>query len=169
MANPIEVIEKVISQHSKITDNAKQTLGSANDIDAIFNLQTTKVQAAWSATSAKGIIEKQDQLLQTMTLLDNGLKKHFSYEEEVLPLVFGKLLIKPVLEEHKKIIDRIETVKNDLINLKELSHEEVFARRHDLLQSINDIYRMVEDHAHHEETILNSMKKALEEDTAYWN
>ena len=169
MPDALEVITSVISEHRKITEHIKLSRDTMNDIDAIFSLQTTKIKAAWSMTSVNDLIEKQGQLLQTINLLEDGIKNHFGYEEKVLPLVFGELLIKTILHEHQKISGQIENAKTTLINLKGLDPDDLFSKRLVLLQSINNLCHTVEDHAHHEETALNMMKKAIEESAGYWN
>jgi hypothetical protein len=100
MPNAREVIAKVISEHLKITEYIKLTGDTMNDIDAIFTLWRTQYKAGWSSTAVNDLIKKRGQLLQTINLLEDGLKNHFGYEEEVLPLVFGELLMKAILREH---------------------------------------------------------------------
>ncbi len=167
MPDALEIITRVISEHRKITDHTKLTAGTMNDIDALFTLETTKRKAAWSATSVTELIKKRDQLLQTIDLLEDGLKNHFGYEEEALPLVFGELLMKPILHEHHEILGQIENAKTTLINLERLDRDELFSKRTAVLQSVNNLCQTVEDHAHHEETALNAMRKVIEENPAY--
>ena len=169
MPDALEIITRVISEHRKITDHTKLTAGTMNDIDALFTLETTKRKAAWSATSVTELIKKRDQLLQTIDLLEDGLKNHFGYEEEALPLVFGELLMKPILHEHHGILGQIDNAKTNLINLERMGQDELFSNRTEVLQSVNNLCQTVEDHAHQEETTLNMMKKAIEENAAYWN
>ncbi|MDD4876444.1 MAG: hypothetical protein PHQ86_04850 [Dehalococcoidales bacterium] len=167
MPNALEVITRVISEHSKITDHTKLAGDTMNDIDAFFTLETTKRKAAWSATSVAELIKKRDQLLHTIDLLEDGLKNHFGYEEEVLPLVLGELLMKPILHEHQGILGQIDNAKTNLINLERMSRDELFSNRTEVLQSVNNLCQTVKDHAHHEETALNAMRKFLEENSAY--
>jgi len=169
MPDALEIITRVISEHRKITDHTKLTAGTMNDIDALFTLEMTKRKAAWSATSVTELIKKRDQLLQTIDLLEDGLKNHFGYEEEALPLVFGELLMKPILHEHHEILGQIENAKTTLINLERLDRDELFSKRTAVLQSVNNLCQTVEDHAHHEETALNAMRKVIEENPAYRN
>jgi len=169
MTDALEAVKKVISEHSMITDHLKLTAGKMNDIDAIFALETTKRKAAWGSTSVTELIKKRDQLLQTIDLLEDGLKNHFGYEEVVLPLVFGELLMEPILRKHHEILGQIENAKTTLINLERMDQDELSSRRTVVLESVNNLCQTVEDHAHHEETVLNMMKKVLEENPAYLN
>ncbi len=166
MPDALEVINKVILEHSKITDHIKLAAGTMNDIDALFALEATKRKVAWSSTSFTELIKKRDQLLQTIDFLENGLKNHFGYEEKALPLVLGELLMKPILQKHHEIIGQIENAKTTLINLERLDQGELSSKRTVVLESVNNLCQTVEDHAHHEETVLNMMKKVLEEHEA---
>jgi len=169
MPDALEIITRVISEHRKITDYAKLTGDTINDIDAIFALETTKRKAAWSATSVTELIKKRDQLLQTIDLLEDGLKNHFGYEEETLPLVFGELLMKPIIHEHHEILGKIENAKTTLINLERLDRDELSSKRTVVLESVNNLCQTVEEHAHHEETALNAMREVIEENPDYRN
>ena len=166
MPGALEVITRVISEHRKITEPLKLVGDIMSDIDAIFTLRKTQYKAGWSVTSVTKLMKKRGELLQTINLLEDGLKNHFDYEGKVLPLVLGELLMKAILREHQEILGQIENAKTTLINLEGLDQEELFSKRTVVLESINNLCQTVEDHAHHEETALNTMKKPLEQTSA---
>ena len=161
MPDALEVITKVISEHRKITNHTKLAGDTMNDIDALFTLRKTQYKAGWNMTSDTEVIKKRGQLLQTINLLKDGLKNHFGYEEEVLPPLFGELIMNGILREHHEILGQIENAKTTIINLEGLGQDELFSKELVVLQIINNLSQTVEDHAHHEETALNMMKKAL--------
>jgi|WetSurMetagenome_2_1015567.scaffolds.fasta_scaffold325095_1 hypothetical protein len=167
MPDGLEVIKTVLSQHFKITENIKNTGDKMNDVDAVFGVQVAAYQTAQSAFSVSNLLEKRDQLLHTINILGDGLQKHFDYEEKVLPLVFGELLLKDILHDHKKIFGQIENVKTTLIDLEKLSHNELLSKRLELIQSVNELSSIVVNHAHYEETVLNMIKKVFEEKPAH--
>ncbi len=167
MPDALEVITRVISEHRKITEHTKIAGDTMNDIDALFTLEATKRKAGWSATSVTKLIKERGKLLQTINLLGDGLKNHFDYEEKVLPLVLGELLMKAILREHQKIFGQIENAKTTLINLEGTDQDELLSKRTVVQESVNNLCQTVEDHAHQEETTLNMMKKAIEENAAY--
>lgn len=167
MPDALEVIKSVLSQHFTITENIKTTGDKMNDIDAVFGVQVAAYQTAQSAFSVSNLLEKRDQLLHTVNILGDGLKKHFDYEEKVLPLVFGELLLKDILNDHKKIFGHIENVKTSLIELERLNHDELLSKRLELIQSVNELSNVVVNHAHYEETVLNLIKKVFEEKPAH--
>ena len=161
MPDALEVITSVISEHRNVREQTKLTGDTMNDIDAIFTLWRTQYKAGWSSTAVNDLIKKRGQLLQTINLLGDGLKNHFGYEEKVLPLLFGELLMKAILREHHEILGQIENAKTTLINLEGMDQDELFSKRTVVQQSINNLCQTVEEHAHYEETSLDIMKKAL--------
>jgi len=162
MPDALDVINSVLSQHFKITENIKTTGNKMNDVDAVFGVQVAAYQTANSAFSATNLLEKRDQLLHSISILDDGLKTHFKYEEKVLPLVFGELLLDDILHDHKKIFDKIEEVKTNLTKLDKLNKDELLSKRLELVQSVNDLSNIVVNHAHYEEALLNLEKKVFE-------
>ncbi len=161
MPDALVVITRVISEHHAIREHVKLAGDTVNDIEALFTLQRTEL--GWSQTSSTALIEKQNQLLQTISFLEQGLKNHFGFEEEALPPLFGELLMKAILHEHHEISRRIESAKTTLANIKleEPDQRELFSKKSAIQNSINNLGRTVEEHAHREEIILNMMKKAL--------
>ena len=97
MPDALEIIKSILQQHFTITENIKTTGDRMNDIDAVFGVQVAAYQTAQSAFSVSNILDKRDKLLNMINILGDGLNKHFEYEEKVLPLVFGELLLKDIL------------------------------------------------------------------------
>ncbi|MBN1643703.1 MAG: hemerythrin domain-containing protein [Dehalococcoidales bacterium] len=167
MEDALEVIEKVISQHSKLTENVKTTGEKMNDIDAVFISQRETYKTAHGVSSVNNLLDKRDQLLQSVNILGDGLKKHFDYEEKVLPLVFGEFLMKDVLHDHHEILEKIENARASLVKLEKLNREELPAKRLEILQNINDISKTVLNHKRYEEKILNLTKTVFKEKEDY--
>jgi hypothetical protein len=159
------VVTRVLLEHHAIREHIKLAGDTVNDIEALFTLQRT--QSGWSQTSITALVEKRDQLLQAISFLEEGLQNHFSFEEEALPPLFGGLLMKAILQEHHKISRQIKGAKTTLANieLEGLDHSELFSKKAVIQQDIHSLRQIIEEHAQHEETILNMMKKALEENT----
>jgi hypothetical protein len=159
------VVTRVISEHHAIRGHVKLAGDTVNDIEALFTLQRT--QSGWSQTSITALVEKRDQLLKAISFLEEGLQNHFSFEEEALPTLFGGLLMKAILHEHHKISRQIKGAKMTLANieLEGLDQSELFSKKVVIQQNIHSLRQIIEEHAQHEETILNMMKKALEENT----
>lgn len=163
MADALEVINNVIAQHGKVTEHVKTTGNKMNDIDAVFSVQRAAYKVAWSASSVKEMLDKRDQLMETLTIMEEGLTKHFAYEEKALPLVFGDLLMKDILDAHTAIKAQIDKAKATLKDLDGLDKDELFARRTELVDIVHDLRTTVTDHAHDEEEILGMIRKVFEQ------
>jgi hypothetical protein len=166
MPDALAVVTRVISEHHAIRGHIKLAGDTVNDIEALFTLQRT--QSGWSQTSITALLEKRDQLLQAISFLEEGLKNHFSFEEEALPPLVGKLLTRAILHEHHEISGQIGSAKTTLANIKleGLDQRELFSKKSVIQQNIHILRQTVEEHAQHEEIILNMIKKALEKNTA---
>ncbi len=161
------VIKRVIAEHHSIREHVKLTEDTVNDIEALYSLHSA--QSGWSQTSITALTEKQDQLLQTVSFLEQGLRNHFSFEEKALPAIFGQLLMRAFLHQHDELDGKIDVVSTALANIK-LQGEgqrEMFSRRSAIQENIDSLCNTVEEHANHEEIILNMMKEALDEETRF--
>ncbi len=164
MPDAMAVITRIISEHHTLREHVKLAGDTVNDIEALFALH--RAQSGWSQTSIAALMEKQNQLLQTISFLEQGLKNHFDFEGEALPPLLGELLMKAILYEHREISRQIESTKTTLANisLEGLNQTELLAKRAVVQENINSLRQTVEEHTHREETVLNMMKAALEED-----
>jgi hypothetical protein len=166
MPDNLAVVTRVILEHHAIREHVKLAGDTVNDIEALFALQ--KTQSGWSQTSIVALTEKQDQLLQAISFLEQGLKNHFGFEEEALLPLLGELLPKAILHEHDQISRQINSAKTTLTSMKleGLEQYELLSKKSVIQQDINNLRQAVEEHARHEEVILNMIKKALEENAA---
>lgn len=162
MPDALTIVTKIVSEHHAIKGHIKLAGDTVNDIEALFALQRT--QSGWGRTSVTALVEKRDQLLQTISFLEEGLKNHFGLEEELLPPLLGKFLMKAVLEEHRGILGQIESARTTLVDmeLEGLGQRELLSKKSVIQQSVDSLCQTVEEHAQREETILNMIKKTLE-------
>ena len=163
MLDKLAIIKRVIDEHQTIRRHVKLVGDSISDQEALLSLQ--KASADWIPGRLEVLAEKHDKLRQTIGFLDEGLKNHFAFEEKALPPLFGELLMKALLLEHKEITDEINRVKSVVAGtkLEGSSREELLSREADIQQMINSICELVEEHAGKEETILEMLQRALEE------
>ena len=101
--------------------------------------------------------------MDAVNILEEGLTRHFSYEEKVFPLILGELLVKDLLHDHSDILGKIANIKTFLTDIDKLEQEELESKKTDLIGDINVLGDTVLNHAHHEEKVLNLMKKVYEE------
>ena len=113
----------------------------------------------------EALSEKQKQLEQAMSFLDEGLKNHFSFEEKALAPLFGEVLMRALMLEHRNISKEIDQAKAIFADtkLEGLSREELLSQKSHIQQRVSHICQIVEQHASSEEVILKMIKRALEE------
>ncbi len=167
MSDALAAITRVISEHHVIRGHIKLAGDTVNDIEALITLR--RADAQWTQSPIGALTEKQSQMQQATSFLEQGLKNHFAFEEKALPPLLGDLLMKAILHEHHEISRQIDTAKTTLssIKLEGLEQQELLSQKSGVQGIINNLRQTVEKHMRHEEIILNMMKKALAENNAY--
>ena len=162
MSDTLRVIEEAIAEHHSIRENLKHAGESVTDIEALFALH--KAIAGWSQSSVRELKDKQGQLFKAIASLEQGLKRHFGFEEKELPPLLGEVLMKTIVSEHGEITGLIAKAKASLAGgvPEGLSQPEMLTRKAKIQANIHQIIEAVEEHAKHEEVILMMIKKALE-------
>ena len=116
MPEALAIITRAISEHHVIREHVKLAGDTVNDIEALVTID--RAQSGWSQSSLGALADKQTQMQQAISFLEQGLKNHFAFEEEALLPLFGKLMAKAILHEHHKISQQIENTKTALTNIK---------------------------------------------------
>ena len=165
MPDTSAVITKVISEHHAIRGHIKLVGDTVNDIEALVTLE--RAHAEWTQSSITALIEKQNRMQQAMSLLEQGLKNHFAFEEDALLPLLSELLAKAIVHEHHGISRQIDGAKTMLANMKleRAEQRELLSQKSEAQGIINHLCQSVEEHTQHEETIMNMMKKALQGNT----
>lgn len=156
------IIEKTIAEHHEIRDNIKLTGDSLTDVEALFILRNAYSGLAQSPDDE--LEAKQEQLLQALNSLEQGLRHHFSFEEKELPSLFGQQFMKAIVFEHEEIVGQIQKAKEAVagIKLEGLDQPELLSRKTSIQETVNRLLQIIEAHANNEELVLKMMKKALE-------
>ena len=163
MPDNLTIVKRTIEEHHNIKGHLKLVGDSVSDLEALLSLQ--KARPDWILSSQQELAEKKNNMLQTLSSLEEGLKNHFASEEKFLPPLFGELLMKALVLEHKRIKRQLEEAKS-LVNktkLEGLSQKELLAKKSQIQQQLESILQLVEEHAATEETILKMLEKALED------
>ncbi len=161
MQNQLAVIDRIIAEHHVIREHLKLVGDRVNDVEALFSLQ--KVDSAWAQSSIETLLEKQKQLIQTINALQEGAQNHFQFEEDMLPPLFGEVLMKALRFEHRINLEQINKTKaiTTETKLDRLKPEEMLSKKTVIQRSISNLLQVIEEHAHHEETIFRMIRKAL--------
>lgn len=166
MPTDAEIIDAVTAHHRDIRHHVKLAGESVVDVEALFNLQDA--QATWAQSSVEALGEKKARVGQVLSVLTAGLKNHFDFEERVLPPLFGEILMKALVIEHRGIERHLEVARAalDAVKLEGIAQTETLAAKTRLQQVIADLSREIEEHAGHEELILGMMKKVFKPGSA---
>jgi hypothetical protein len=141
----------------------KLTGESVTDEEALTALE--KARADWIPGRPEAVSAKQGRLQQAIGFLDEGLKNHFAFEENVFPSLLGDTLARAITLEHEGIRRELEETKPVAadIRLEGLSREDLLAEEARWQQRIDVVSQLVEEHARKEELILDMVRRVLEE------
>ena len=162
MSDQLEVIRRIIEWHKTIRGHARLVGESVTDIEALITLE--KARTDWVPGRLEALSEKKDKLQQVISLLDEGLKNHFDYEEKALPPLLGDLVMRAIVLQHNEIIKETNEAKSmhSFLNLEELNRDELLAEELRVQQRIGIILQLVEEHATREDLVLEMVQNALE-------
>lgn len=162
MTDAITIIDKVIEEHHKIRDNIKLAGDSLNDVEASFIL--SRAYSGWTQSAAGELAARKDSLIASLSALEQGLSAHFEYEEKHFSPLFGEVLTKALLHEHRDIRRRIEDARQMItgVEIDTGDSQQVLSRKTAVQESINHLLQAVEEHAGHEETVLLMVRAGLE-------
>jgi len=163
MPDNLTIVKRTIDEHRTIKGHLKLVGDSVSDLEALLSLQ--KARPDWILSSQQELTDKKGKMLQTLSLLKEGLTNHFALEEKFLPPLFGEQLMKALALEHKKIKRQLEEARALVkeTSLEGLSQKQLLAKKTQIQQQLEALLQLVEEHAATEETILKMLRKALED------
>jgi hemerythrin len=161
MAGELKIIDEVIAQHKIIRLNLQGVQTSLTDFDALFSLQ--KAQSGWAQSSVDKLLDQQRQLQDALNRVQKGLNRHFAYEEEALPPLFGKAFTKALMVVHGEIRQYIEKTISmaGSTRLEGRSQSEILSEKSRLQEATNTLGQMIEQHANTEEQMLAMLRRAF--------
>jgi len=156
-----EIIKKIMEEHLSIKSHMKLVGDTVSDYEALTTL--ARESADWIPGKSDELAKKQDKLKQTLGYLDEGLKNHFAFEEELLPTLLGELLMRALAAEHQKIRKEIDRAKSLMqgTELQGLDRDELLLKQVKIKQVISNIGKLLEDHSGKEEVLLEMAGKGL--------
>lgn len=161
MADELNIIDKSLLEHHSIKENVKQAGAAMNDIEAQFLLR--QAYSAWSQSSKEQMAARRTQLIEAIAKLEEGLLRHYAYEEKYLPGMCGPLIVKGLVHEHKAIQKQMEHARRFIgeMKLEGLDQPQLFNLKNQIQETVNQLLSLVEEHSSHEETLLKMMKECL--------
>lgn len=163
MPDSLAIIKKVIEEHQLIRSHLKLVGETVSDREAVADLEEARTD--WIPGRPQSLVEIKESLQQALSLLDEGLKNHFAFEEEALPPLLGELFMKAIRLDHQEIMKALQQAKTMSTDTKlvGLSRDELMHKEAETQQTINNLCQMIEEHASKEETILEMLQRVLEE------
>jgi hypothetical protein len=163
MEDNLAVINRIIEWHRTIREHAKLVGDSITDHEALVSL--AEARSDWIPGRLEGLSEKQEKLQRTLRYLDEGLKNHFSVEEDILPPLLGELFTRALVLEHREMSAAMSEAKSIVadIRLEGLGREELLSKELHMKRVTDNICQLVEEHATREEVVLEMLQRALED------
>ena len=162
MADHKHTIDMALQEHHNIRETMEIKGGSVSDFEALFALR--QAYSGWSQCKPEEVTDRRKQLLETLELVDNGLRIHWDYEEKAMEPIFGEPLMKAFLAEHHDIGARLKSARQVIAaeKLEGLAPEELLAKKSDIQDIVNRLMQTIEEHSNHEDMIFKMIKKGLE-------
>ena len=168
MEDDLAVIERVIAEHETIRQSFHKLEQVANDTEAMAGFEEAKEAFMPGRLDQKqGLRELQD----TMGAIEEGLQKHFHFEEISLPTVVDrhgdeelKSSLKSILLEHADLRNRLNHSKNHAAELSggDMARHRWEAAAHDMRAYISHTRKLLETHAGIEQTLLYELRNRLQ-------
>lgn len=159
----LEIIRRVMEQH-KVLQGQIDSVGQAmSDKDALLRLD--RAQADLAVDFRRPLNERRSGLIASLTIVEQGLKKHYDFEEEMLPPLLGKLLTEALIIEHKDLISEMQKVISTInsANLEKLSHIDEVSQEAIMNASLIALRDKKTDHQKREEALLLTLQYICEE------
>ena len=159
----LEIIQKILEEHIAFRENVKLAGDSVNDPEALTRLM--QARGDWTPGKPGDMQSRQEQLQGTLSYLEEGLKNHFAFEEELLPPLLGELLMRGLKLDHRSISAEIRKAISIIggIEMEGLSRDQLLDSQAQVKQLIINIGQLVERHASDEEALLRFAERAIRE------
>ena len=163
MENYLAIINRVIAEHQTIRGHVKLVGDSIPDREALAGLEKTR--ADWVPGKPEALAETQDQLLQAINSLEEGLNNHFAFEESTFPKLLGELFMQAILLDHHEIMKEIQEDRAIAaeVKLSGLSRDDLLDREAKIQQTINNLVQLIGEHASREEVLLDMLRRVVED------
>jgi hypothetical protein len=161
----LEIITKVMEQHKVLLNQINSVAEVMSDKDALFLLE--KTQTELSVNFRLSLEERRASLIDSLNTIEKGLKKHYDFEEEMLPPLLGKLLNEALVNEHKNLRTEMQKVieKISKIKVKGLNHDNEITQEASMNKLLYGLREKKLDHQKREEAILITLQNICEKNS----
>lgn len=157
----LEIIQRTIEEHRKVRSDVGVVGHAANDMEAMFSIQRS--HAGWAQGSLEALPQSIERLRQAVEVVNEGLRRHYGFEEQYLPPVFGETLMKALVLEHGEVRGKLSACVTSInADVGGMAQEGLLTYRSGVQQAIGDLMQSIEAHASREEVVLHMIARALE-------
>ena len=156
-------VTRLREEHQAISEHLKLVGDSVSDREALRSLRGAHTD--WVPSRPEILGKKLEKLQQTLSLLEEGLRNHFAFEENNLPPLCGDLLMKAILVDHQEIRKKLDEAKSIVFSnkLDSLSEDELTSLESRTKEAVDNVLNVVEEHARKEQVVLEMMRAVLED------
>ena len=168
MEDDLSIIERVIAEHKTIRQGFENLEKVANDAEAMKGFEEAK------EAFMPGRLDQThglSQLKDTLGAIEDGLQRHFHFEEKYLPAVVdrrgdeeAKSSLRSILLEHVDLRGRLAHSKehaDELVSAGMARHRWE-ASAHDMRTYISHTRKLLEAHAEIEQELLHELRQRLQ-------
>ena len=168
MEDDLAVIERVIAEHKTIRQRFQTLEKVANDAEAMAGFEEAKEAFM---PGRLGQNQGLNSLGDTLNAIEDGLQRHFHFEEISLPEVVdhcgdeeNKSSLRSILLEHADLRNRVAHSKKHVAELAagDMARHRWEASAHDMRTYISHTRRLLEAHAEIEQELLHELRDRLQ-------
>jgi hypothetical protein len=167
MEDALTTIERVIAEHKTIRQGFHKLEQMANDAEAMTGFEEAKEAfMPGRLNQGQGLRELED----TLQAIEDGLQRHFHFEETSLPSVVDrhgneeqKASLRSIFLEHIDLRNRLAHAKKHVADLASegMARHRWEASAHDMRAYISHTRKLLEAHAEIEQELLHEMRDRL--------
>lgn len=158
----LEIIREVRAQHKVIFGQLDSAQDYLNDMQALLRLE--KGRSNYTLGIRDTFPQKREELEKIMNPLEQGLRKHYSFEEEYLPPLLGDILTDALIFEHKQLLLDVREACSLIshIRVEGLTRAERMEKDSLIYDRLDSLRYKKLDHLNREESILLTLENLLE-------
>jgi len=168
MEDDLAIIERVIAEHKTIRQHFQRLEKVANDAEAMAGFEGAKgAFMPGRLGQKKGLLS----LGNTLNTIEDGLQRHFHFEEISLPGVVDhcgdeedRASLRSILLEHADLRNRVARSKKHVAELTnaDMARHRWEASAHDMRAYISHTRKLLEAHAEIEQELLRELRDRLQ-------
>ena len=162
----ISSAESLIQEELAINAQIKSLDALSNDLFSRINL---KESSEWTAAQLQDLDQRQMNLNNLYTSLEEGLENHFAREDVFLRLYLGSYILEAITKEVTAIKENLSRVKAlfNSTDLKGINREDSLVRSLNIRQAIDNLSQQITSHNQKVDSVLTLLKSVVGTETKH--